>query len=87
MVYGNMVMICFTVMVKNSHGYDMLSWLAEMMYPSESHAQAARNEKSLVSVKSKVDFLDTEGNKSSSAISCATEIGVFFQNLVAQKFT
>ena len=29
-------------------------------------AQAARNEKSLVSVKSKVDFLDTEGNKSSS---------------------
>ena len=26
--------------------------------------KAARNEKSLVSVKSKVDFLDTEGNKS-----------------------
>lgn len=26
--------------------------------------KAARNEKSVVSVKSKVDFLDTEGNKS-----------------------
>ena len=39
-------------------------WLICQEMEKKEKMKAARNEKSLVSVKSKVEFLDTEGNKS-----------------------